>query len=81
MVSRVSKATSQRPREFAAHFHLLGCVDYEDCLSLQRRLAYDAVTRADGRMVVLICEHSPLVTIGRAGSRRDIRLTAHDLYC
>jgi lipoyl(octanoyl) transferase len=79
MVSRPTKPTSQRPREFAAHFHLLGCVDYEDCLSLQRRLAYDALTRADGRVVVLICEHPPLITIGRAGSRRHVRLTGAEL--
>ena len=42
-----------------------GTVDFEDCLSLQRRLAYDALSRPDGRIVVLICEHPPLITIGR----------------
>ncbi|MEX2173865.1 MAG: hypothetical protein WD872_05850 [Pirellulaceae bacterium] len=66
-------------REFAAHFHLLGCVDYEDCLSLQRRLAYDALSRGDGRIAVLLCEHPPLITIGRAGSRANVRLTGADL--
>jgi lipoyl(octanoyl) transferase len=71
--------TPARPREFASRFHLLGAVDYDDCLSLQRRLAYDAVTRADGRIAVLICEHPPLVTIGRSGSRGDIRLTGDEL--
>jgi lipoyl(octanoyl) transferase len=65
--------------ERAVHIHLLGTVDFEDCLALQRRLAYDAVTRADGRVVVLICEHPPLVTIGRGGSRRHVRLTAAEL--
>ena len=68
-MTRTSSKTTATPRDFAAHFHLLGCVDFEDCLSLQRRLAYDALTRGDGRIVVLICEHPPLVTIGRAGSR------------
>jgi lipoyl(octanoyl) transferase len=58
---------------------LLGTVDFEDCLTLQRRLAYDAVTRADGRIVVLICEHPPLITIGRGGSREQVRLTASEL--
>jgi len=67
------------PRDVAVHIHLLGQVDYEDCLSLQRRLAYDALSRADGRIIVLICEHLPLVTIGRAGSRRHVRLSGGEL--
>ena len=67
------------PREFAAHFYLLGCVDFEDCLLVQRRLAYDALSHGDGRIAVLICEHPPLVTIGRAGSRADVRLSHEEL--
>jgi lipoyl(octanoyl) transferase len=75
------RRTSSSPlaRDFAAHFHLLSCVDFEDCQSLQRRLAYDAVSRGDGRIAVLICEHAPLVTIGRSGSRADVRLTGLEL--
>ena len=73
----MAKAVQQR--EYAAHFHLLGCVDYEDCLTLQRRLAYDALTRNDGRLAVLICEHPPLITIGRAGSRSHVRLNCDEL--
>jgi lipoyl(octanoyl) transferase len=75
------KTTKFRPnsRDFAAHFYLLGVVDFEDCLSLQRRLAYDALSRADGRMAVLLCEHPLLVTIGRGGSRAHVRLTGEQL--
>jgi lipoyl(octanoyl) transferase len=73
------KRPAPPPREAAIHIHLLGLVDYEDCLSLQRRLAYDALTRADGRIVVLICEHPPIVTIGRGGSRGHVRLTGAEL--
>jgi lipoyl(octanoyl) transferase len=58
---------------------LLGTVDFEDCLALQRRLVYDALSRDDGRIVVLLCKHSPLITIGRGGSRGDIRLTGSEL--
>jgi lipoyl(octanoyl) transferase len=68
-----------KPRPFSAHFHLLGCVDYEDCLHVQRRLAYDALTRADGRVVVLLCEHPPLITIGRSGSRGQVHFTGAEL--
>lgn len=64
---------------FATHFHLLGQVDYEDCLTAQKRLAYDAVTRGDGRMTVLLCEHPDLITIGRRGSRDQLQLTGAEL--
>lgn len=71
--------TGRGPHDFAAHFHLLGCVDFEDCLSAQRRLAYDALSRGDGRIVVLLCEHPELITIGRAGSRADLHFTPAEL--
>jgi lipoyl(octanoyl) transferase len=67
------------PRDCPVHIHLLGLVDYEDCLTLQRRLAYDAATRDDGRIAVLICEHRGLITIGRSGSRAHVRLTGTEL--
>jgi lipoyl(octanoyl) transferase len=73
------RSSAPLPREFPVHIHLLGRVDYEDCLTLQRRLAYDALTRADGRIVVLVCEHPPQITIGRSGSREHVRLTGTEL--
>src|SRR5687768_9143003 len=78
-MTRTSSNNTAKPRDFAAHFHLMGCVDFDDCQSLQRRLAYDALTRADGRVAVLICEHPPLVTIGRAGSRSQVQIATDEL--
>lgn len=68
-----------RGTETSANIHLLGTVDFEDCLALQRRLAYDANSREDGRIVVLVCEHTPLITIGRSGSRAHVRWSAAEL--
>lgn len=79
MAVRLHSPENRLPVERSIHIHLLGTVDFEDCLALQRRLAYDAVTRADGRIVVLICEHPPLITIGRGGSRAQVRLTPAEL--
>ena len=79
MAVRLHKPESASRDERSVHIHLLGTVDFEDCLSLQRRLAYDAVTRADGRVVVLLCEHPPLITIGRGGSRAQVRFSAAEL--
>lgn len=56
-------------------FHFLGQVDFDACASLQARLVYDAGEREDGRIVVLLCEHPPLITIGRGGSRAHVRMS------
>src|SRR5436309_780073 len=79
MVARLPKSAPGLLPEFPVHIHLLGVVDFEDCLSLQRRLAYDAASRGDGRIVVLICKHPPIITVGRGGSRADVKLTGAEL--
>lgn len=60
-------------------FHLFGELDFDRCLRLRRRLVYEAETVPSGRMVVLICEHSNLITIGRSGSRAHIRRSDAEL--
>ncbi len=53
--------------------YLLGVVDFEAALTLQRLLVYQ-VAGDRNRAALLLCEHGPLVTVGRHGSR------AHILY-
>jgi lipoyl(octanoyl) transferase len=55
-------------------FHFLGTVDFDACLALQTRLVFEAGERDDGRIVVLLCEHPGLITIGRNGSRTHVRI-------
>jgi lipoyl(octanoyl) transferase len=62
-----------------AEFHLLGQVTLDDSLALQRRLVFEAGERTERRIVVLMCEHPEVITVGRAGSRGDIRLTGDEL--
>jgi lipoyl(octanoyl) transferase len=55
----------------------------EQITTLQRRLVYD-VSGAPGSSAVLFCDHPPAVTVGREGSRADVRmpdaeLVAHNL--
>ncbi len=64
---------------FSVQFHLLGTVPFPDFLVLQRRLVYEAGGHDDGRITVLLCEHPPLISIGRGGSRGHIRLTNEQL--
>lgn len=65
--------------EPAIEFHLLGRVDFDDCLALQHRLAYEAGGRDGGQIDVVLCEHPAMITIGRAGSRSQVRLSQEEL--
>ncbi len=49
---------------------LLGEISLDDALRLQRRLVYDQAERPGGTLI--LCEHAPIVTVGRSGSRSFI---------
>jgi lipoyl(octanoyl) transferase len=51
--------------------YLLGTVPFEDALALQRRLAFE-VAGDRGRGALLLCEHPPLITVGRQGSHAHL---------
>jgi lipoyl(octanoyl) transferase len=51
--------------------YLLGSVDYDEMLRCQRRLVYE-VSGDRARSVLLLCEHPPLISVGREGSREYI---------
>jgi len=55
----------------ALHAYLLGLVDFEAGLRLQRQLVYHASGGEDQPALVL-CEHPPLITVGRQGSHAHI---------
>ncbi|GAA4435316.1 hypothetical protein GCM10023155_33600 [Bremerella cremea] len=68
-----------RPRPQQIDFHYMGMVDFDECVAFQKRLVYEAGGRDDGHITCLLCEHPPLISIGRAGSRRHIRLTTQEM--
>jgi lipoyl(octanoyl) transferase len=57
--------------------YLLGPVEYEEALRLQRLLAFRASEGEGGALV--LCEHPPLITVGRHGSFTDILLSPEEL--
>ena len=59
--------------------YLLGLLDFDAALFLQERLMMDVARRNDGQGALLVCEHPPLVTIGREGSRADIGCSHEEL--
>ena len=69
----------QSRQSSALDVHLLGCVDFESALFLQQRLVYEVRGRSDRYGGLLICEHPPLITVGREGSHGHMHITEHDL--
>jgi lipoate-protein ligase B len=58
---------------------LLGMVDFESALRLQEQFRDEVIQRRDRRGGLFLCEHPPLVTIGREGSRADLRREPDEL--
>lgn len=59
-------------REPALDVYLLGLLDFDAGLFLQERLLEDAVRDETPTGTLLLCEHPPLLTIGREGSQAHI---------
>jgi lipoyl(octanoyl) transferase len=72
-------STTAHAAEPSVQFHLLGTAVFSECLELQRRLARDAEAGGDRRIAVIVCEHPEIITVGRSGSRGDIRLSDEQL--
>src|SRR4026209_1320262 len=62
----------------ALRAYLLGSVDFDAILRLQRRLVYEI---AGDRLAsaLILCEHPPIITVGRDGSRGHIRFAPQAL--
>lgn len=59
----------------SARCHLLGTIALDEVLALQQRLVYEAAGHDERLATILLCEHPPVITIGRHGSRTDVRLS------
>jgi lipoyl(octanoyl) transferase len=58
--------------------YLLGSVEFEAALTFQRRLVYTVSGDRDSSFLVL-CEHPPVITVGRQGSRNHILFEPEEL--
>lgn len=59
--------------------HLLGSIELERCLTLQKKLVAEATQRGDARISVLLCEHPQIITVGRSGSPGHVQYHAGPL--
>src|SRR5262249_46918188 len=58
--------------------YLLGAVDFDDMLRCQRRLVYE-VSGDRSRAVLILCEHTPFISIGRDGGGEHVGYEPHEL--
>jgi lipoyl(octanoyl) transferase len=71
-------ATSPAAVEPALQAYLLGPVSFDAALALQRMLVYQTSGNREGG-ALLLCEHPPLITVGRHGSRAHILFEPEEL--
>jgi lipoyl(octanoyl) transferase len=62
---------SQSP---ALEAFLLGQIDFGRAIDLQQRLIVQCRDRDDGQIILLLCEHPSIITVGRGGSPGDIAM-------
>jgi lipoyl(octanoyl) transferase len=58
--------------------YLLGSLDFDALLRLQRSLAFH-LAEGEGSGALVLCEHPPLITVGRDGNPSDVRLGPDEL--
>lgn len=63
----------------ALDVRLLGTVDFESAQFLQERFIYEISGRDDLLGALFLCEHPPVITVGRTGSRAHIHIEQKDL--
>lgn len=66
------------PQDRVLQSYLLDTVPFEAALALQRRLAFE-VGGDRRRGALLLCEHPPLITVGRQGSHAHILCSPEEL--
>ena len=72
------RVTAPEPNDLALRAYLLGTVDFEAALRFQRRLHFEiSEDRRQGALI--LCEHSPSISVGRLGSHAHVHLNGEHL--
>lgn len=66
-------------RDSSLEVFLLGTVEFESALLLQQHLIFELSGQKGRQGALLICEHPPLITIGREGSRSQLNCDPREL--
>lgn len=78
MNAELSLPPPRAASDLTLQVYLLGSVEFETALTFQRRLAYQVSGDRSGGFLV-VCEHPPLITVGRHGSRAHILCEPEEL--
>lgn len=70
--------TAQGRSSAALEVYLLGTVDFEAAMFLQDRLVNEISNRSDRLGALIICEHPPMVTLGRDSRITDLPVDIGD---
>ena len=80
MPSQPSSDPTSRSRSASAlNVHLLGLVDFDAALAVQRHLVDQVQSSREGTGHLVVCEHPPAISIGREGSRADLLVEEEEL--
>ncbi len=63
--------TAPETADPALQVYLLGAIDYEGMLRFQQRMVYE-ISGDRTRGLLVLCEHPPLISVGREGSHEHI---------
>lgn len=67
------------PHEGTLEVHLLGLVDFGSALGLQEQQIYELGGRDDTSGTLFLCEHPPVISMGRDASRADLLIDDEEL--
>lgn len=67
------------PHDGLLEIYLLGVLDFDAALFLQERMVYETSGQQGLKAGLLLCEHLPMITVGREGSRDQIVADPKDL--
>ena len=70
--------SNSKNAESVLQVYMLGLVEFEAALALQRQLVYQ-VTGDRNTAAVILCEHPPLITVGREGSWNHLHFAPEEL--
>lgn len=59
--------------------YLLPRLAWEDVLLLQQRLVFDMSEEPRRKAALILCEHAPIITVGRQGSYEHVRMDANEI--
>ena len=72
-----SSPPSSESRSPSLEAFFLGQIDFDRALALQQRIVEQARQRDDGQVVLLLCEHPTLITVGRGGLPGNVAMQSN----